>query len=876
MEVKAFHYLTDKHISVSAKSLEWSPKFDLVLMVSREGSVSLHRSSTWQKIWEICPDAERTGAATSVCWRPDGRVVAIGHERGHIRIFTLENAVLNGVAQGPACVHEIIMTSSHADEPREQSHRGAAVSCLEWFVEQDGCHGDRDKTAEYVQTGNSLQPEVPNVAVQWFGEQRDGSCRRELGLDSKECLLPQDNLDMLVVGTCDGTVSLYLCGLLRVCELRHDGAAVADVCLSSDWSQLAVICAASGQKHSDASSTAAGSSERRHVHDVSAIVTRRPELVAVCQLYGVMMSLCDYITWSIQIIIDSWEDVMEQINEKLSAMATELGNSMGEVKIGSVLLRLLVRGTLPWQAAVFLERELSEGALYRVSTRLTSCYETIRATVVSSLQPVLLYLMSKCQDALGFASFHCKFACLGLDATAFRKCMNAVATLTLKCSELISVMLMSSKDIESFLAWLTCASSIVQSTIKTKSDPDAVKYSMTRSQLCSVGKFISASLCCESDPQESNMEPIKTDRSGTSLQQQEQQFNIEKVGQYLRDKPLTSPYKQPVADNDNDLLLELRSVVEQFDWSYTHDPSTSLVQDFRSLTSTVTEAFAAVVPAFNHLLSSGPPLALPSGPVCQSSCYVPHRFSSASLLEGQSKSGIAHVALHDDSISVVLITHSTRALNVYFADESTGCRYGVVDAQWYSEKQSVRARYTLTVLLSVTDGSAMLGQLHLERLLGHFAAVDATTTRLCNDTNGSGSEMSEVASSEDSSSSSWSTSHNNSSNWSTSHNNSSNWSTSHNNSSNWSTSHNNSSNWSTSHNSSSNCTISDCSNSKSTNSNSNCNCSNSNNRGNNSRGNNNSRSNISRSNNSSRSTSRSNNNSSLSNNFPMMLSLSNW
>ncbi|KAG6517993.1 hypothetical protein ZIOFF_021393 [Zingiber officinale] len=74
---------------------EWNPEKDLLAMVTDDSKVVLHRFN-WQRLWMISPGK----CITSLCWRPDGKVIALGIEDGSILLHDVESVTkalyLNG------------------------------------------------------------------------------------------------------------------------------------------------------------------------------------------------------------------------------------------------------------------------------------------------------------------------------------------------------------------------------------------------------------------------------------------------------------------------------------------------------------------------------------------------------------------------------------------------------------------------------------------------------------------------------------------------------------------------------------------------------------------------------------------------------------
>eukprot|EP00775_Hariotina_reticulata_P012351 gene12351-12485_t len=59
---------------------------DLCAVVSIDGQLQLHRMD-WQLLWAASPDA----LVTAICWRPDGKEIAVGYSNGGISILDVES-----------------------------------------------------------------------------------------------------------------------------------------------------------------------------------------------------------------------------------------------------------------------------------------------------------------------------------------------------------------------------------------------------------------------------------------------------------------------------------------------------------------------------------------------------------------------------------------------------------------------------------------------------------------------------------------------------------------------------------------------------------------------------------------------------------------
>ena len=83
---KHFTQLADKALTADVKIATWCPTMDLLALSTADGQLCLHRLN-WQRLWAVSPES----AVTSLCWRPDGKVLACGYEDGFISLLDVEN-----------------------------------------------------------------------------------------------------------------------------------------------------------------------------------------------------------------------------------------------------------------------------------------------------------------------------------------------------------------------------------------------------------------------------------------------------------------------------------------------------------------------------------------------------------------------------------------------------------------------------------------------------------------------------------------------------------------------------------------------------------------------------------------------------------------
>ncbi|GMP74854.1 hypothetical protein CsSME_00032130 [Camellia sinensis var. sinensis] len=232
--VLPFQLQFDKPLPSQIKIAEWNPEKDLLAMVTEDSKILLHRFN-WQRLWTVSPGK----CITSLCWRPDGKVIAVGLEDGTISLHDVENGKL------------LRSLKSHT----------VAVVCLNW--EEDGTkNGDNsgdiktyeDRTSRFFPPAPRV-PRMPGVVpgdTGFMDESEDSF--RELSNSSHQ------RFNILCSGDKDGSICFSIFGIFPIgkvnihkfslsnqpvdnhilCRLLN--ASICKVALAKDLCHLVVIC----------------------------------------------------------------------------------------------------------------------------------------------------------------------------------------------------------------------------------------------------------------------------------------------------------------------------------------------------------------------------------------------------------------------------------------------------------------------------------------------------------------------------------------------------------------------------------------------------------------------------------------------------------
>ena len=82
------------------------PQMDIVALVTRDGALVVNRTTSWQRLMSST-EALAAGAISALCWSPDGRRLAVGHDQGVLSIFDVETGALmyGGTCRGKGIEH---------------------------------------------------------------------------------------------------------------------------------------------------------------------------------------------------------------------------------------------------------------------------------------------------------------------------------------------------------------------------------------------------------------------------------------------------------------------------------------------------------------------------------------------------------------------------------------------------------------------------------------------------------------------------------------------------------------------------------------------------------------------------------------------------
>uniref|UniRef100_A0AAR2LMR8 Anaphase-promoting complex subunit 4 n=1 Tax=Pygocentrus nattereri TaxID=42514 RepID=A0AAR2LMR8_PYGNA len=454
----AFRQVGEKQLPNPVLYMAWSPKRDLIALANTAGELLLHRLANFQRVWSLAPNENTGKEITSLAWRPDGKILAFS-------VGDTKQVVLCDAEKAE------ILHLFPVDYP---------VSCMHWMEVQSESrcvlfHDSEDES-------NRFLPKLPALP------------KSEEKSDEVTSLLGEVRLNILVVGGPSGFVELYAYGLYKIATLKGIAGTCRSLCLASDLKSLSVVTEVKSPEDN---------AEIHYVQlDTGLLSSCLPELTRMARKFTHISTLIQYLRLSLTCMCEAWEDILMQMDLRLTKFVQEKNTS---TQVQDEFLELLLWGH----------------GLKMLGQSIESSYSSIQKLVISHLQSGSEALLYHLSEVKGMALWKQKFQPLGLDPSAIEDAITAVGSFTLKASELLQVIDKSMKNFKAFFRWLYVA------MLRMSEDhvpPELNK--MTQKDLAFVADFLSEHF--------SNEELF--DRKG-------KYFNVERVGQYLKDEDedLVSP-----------------------------------------------------------------------------------------------------------------------------------------------------------------------------------------------------------------------------------------------------------------------------------------------------------------------------------------------
>ncbi|XP_064791659.1 anaphase-promoting complex subunit 4 isoform X1 [Oncorhynchus masou masou] len=484
-KMPAFRQVGEKQLPNPVLCMAWSPKRDLIALANTAGELLLHRLANFQRVWSLPPNENTGKEITALAWRPDGKILA----------FSLGDTKL------------VVLCDAEKAEILHLFPLENPVSCMHWMeVLEESSVLNSFYTSE--DESNLFLPKLPTLPKSYSTTSKIFSEEKS---DEILNLLGEVRLNILVLGGGSGFVELYAYGMYKIATLPGVPGTCSSLCLSSDLKSLSIITEIR---------SADNDPEICYIQlDTGLLSDCLPEVTRMARKFTHISTLLQYLRLSLTCMCEAWEDILMQMDLRLTKFVQEKNTS---TQVQDEFLELLLWGQSSPELQALLMNQLTVKGLKKLGQSIETSYSSIQKLVISHLQSGSEALLYHLSEVKGMSLWKQKFQPLGLDSAAIEDAITAVGSFTLKANELLQVIDKSMKNFKAFFRWLYVA---MLRMSEEHVPPELNK--MTQKDIAFVADFLSEHF--------SENEEL-FDRKG-------KYFNVERVGQYLKDEDedLVSP-----------------------------------------------------------------------------------------------------------------------------------------------------------------------------------------------------------------------------------------------------------------------------------------------------------------------------------------------
>ncbi|XP_021294133.1 anaphase-promoting complex subunit 4 isoform X1 [Herrania umbratica] len=449
--VLPFQLQFDKPVASQIKIAEWNPEKDLLAMVTEDSKILLHRFN-WQRLWTISPGR----CITSLCWRPDGKAIAVGLEDGTISLHDVENGKL------------LRSLKSHT----------VAVVSLNWEEDGQVIRDDSVNNSKYEDRTSCFFPPAPRVP------RMPGLVPGDTGFmdDSEDSFQELSNssyqrFNILCSGDKDGSICFSIFGIFPIGKInihklsiptpfaneqatyRLLNASISKVALSKDLCHLIVMC--SGELNQDEVELQEGQLGVDGMHglhclllDTSIFWKRKNELHQVAQQASNIEDLIEVIRTSLSVMCKQWSDAMHTFCEKFDSLSSLIIDHGLDSSPQEEFLSLLGGARTSPPVHQFLVNSLGELGVKRVSKVVCGAGKELQHVVLDHLQPAAEIIGFRMGELRGLSRWRTRFQGIGLDETLINNATEKSGILLVQVERFMRVLSSVVQQFSNFFNWL--------------------------------------------------------------------------------------------------------------------------------------------------------------------------------------------------------------------------------------------------------------------------------------------------------------------------------------------------------------------------------------------------------------------------------------
>ncbi|KAK2383087.1 anaphase-promoting complex subunit [Trifolium repens] len=449
--VLPFQLQFDKPLASQVKIAEWNPEKDLLAMVSDDSKILLHRFN-WQRLWTITPGR----CVSSLCWRPDGKAIAVGLDDGTLSLYDVENGKL------------LRSLKSHC----------AAIICLNWeedshIISDDHCHTSKyeDRTSRFFPPAPKV-PRMPGLVSGDNGFMDDGD-------DSFEELSNSSHqrFNVLCSGDKDGNICFSIFGIFPIGKTNihnltfptsGDGAerskrlfnaSIHKVALSKDLCRLIVMCSGDLVEVVDDLGAIHMAGHNEHGLHCLALNTaifwnRKNELHQVAQQASNIEDLTEVVRASLSVMSRQWSDAMHTFKEKFNSLSTLITDHGLDSSPQEEFLSLLGGARTSPAVHQFLVNTLGEAGVKRISKVLCGAGKELQRIVLEHLQPAAEVIGFRMGELRGLSRWRARYHGIGLDEPLISNATEKAGMLLVQVERFMRVLSSVLQQYSNFFNWL--------------------------------------------------------------------------------------------------------------------------------------------------------------------------------------------------------------------------------------------------------------------------------------------------------------------------------------------------------------------------------------------------------------------------------------
>lgn len=458
-----FQLQFDKPISSQVKLAEWNPEKDLLAMVTEDSRVLLHRFN-WQRLWTVNPGK----CVTSLCWRPDGKIIALGLEDGTIAMHDVENGKLL----------------------RSAKSHNASVTCLNW-EENSGLIKDESDVFEYEDRTGRFFPPSPRIP------QMPGLVSGESSMDGSEYTFQDlsnsshQRFNILCSGDSDGCICFSIFGIFPIGKINIQNLSLSTpfadsdaihqlsnisinkVALSKDLCRLIIVgFGEPSNKRFKAkekpvilhelvqTKNASSSSDDLFVGlhcfnlNTSIFHNRKNELHQVAQQASNIEDLLEVIRASLSVMAKHWSSAMNSYHDKFDVLPSLIVDHGLDSTPQDEFLSLLCGARTSPALNQFLVSSLGESGLKRVSKAIDSAGKEMHLIVHENLQPALEIIGFRVGELRGLSRWCARYKIIGLDEKLIDNATEKAGMFIVQVERFLRVLAIVMSQFHNFFNWL--------------------------------------------------------------------------------------------------------------------------------------------------------------------------------------------------------------------------------------------------------------------------------------------------------------------------------------------------------------------------------------------------------------------------------------